>query len=84
LRAPTSAIFAEVDRWRHLVKHLRAESLEKRLLAERARLREDLAVEPEEIEASDVSGRVAVELAEIAQLEKELLALNAEHHGSSS
>jgi len=66
------------------VKHLRDESLEKRLLAERARLRDDLAVEPEVFEADNTSAGVAVELAEIAQIEKELLALNAEQHGRAS
>ena len=66
------------------MKHLRDESLEKRLLAERARLRDDLAVEPEVFEADNTSAGVAVELAEIAQIEKELLALNAEQHGRAS
>jgi len=66
------------------VKHLRAESLEKRLLAERARLRDDLAAEPEVIEAADAFGGVAVELAEIAQIAKELLALNAEQQTLSA
>lgn len=59
-----------------LVKHKRAESLEKRLLAERARMADDLAAaEREAAEAGDGSAVVAVERAELAQIEKALLRL---------
>ena len=59
------------------MKHPRVESLEKRLLAEHARLRDDLAAEHDWITADAGSEAVGVELADIAQIEKALLALNA-------
>jgi hypothetical protein len=69
------------DRWRHLVKHPRAESLEKRLLAERARLRDELIVQHDVFEPSDDYSPVAVAFAEIAEIERALLALHAEPYG---
>jgi hypothetical protein len=72
---------ASHDRWRQLVKHPRAESLEKRLLAERARLRDELMVQHDVFEPSDDYGPVAVAFAEIAEIERALLALHAEPYG---
>ena len=72
---------ASNDRWRHFVKHPRAESLEKRLLAERARLRDELVVQHDVFEPSDDYSPVAVAFAEIAEIERALLALHAEPYG---
>ena len=58
------------------MKHKRADTLEKRLLTERARMAADLAAaEREAVEAGDGSAVVAVERAELAQIERALRAL---------
>lgn len=55
------------------MKYPRAEALEKRLLADRARVRDDLATaEQEATEAGDGSEIVAIARAEMARIEKAL------------
>ena len=58
------------------MKRKRAEQLEQRLLAERARMAADLAAaEREAVEAGDGSAVVAVERAELAQVDRALRGL---------